>query len=591
MKKRKVSNSKVFDFRNSKKFKITTLSVILSLATSCVGLGLYSKYEKNRVKHENSYGYENVNPWNYFNVKSDDFVILDAGDHDTYGTLFLDKKIKKCVENDISVGIVINSDADTEEKIYNDVEYVKSILTNYKIDYPIYLNIDKIIENDNLNVDMKTKIIKNFLEKCHSNKIYVGIHGKDSNLCRVKQYCKIVDYDAFVIMDEGSDYVKYDGTYMLYKDGKKIISKANLATVIEDNDLNDSNRFLKDGKHVVQKDESILDISCKYGLSVNEILSFNDIKKDDIHEGMILRIPSLIDKSIPAINQEKVRLENPLLGCDISYAQGSDLDWKKLQENFEFIIVRVCQGTRLDSSFETNIKNCNYYNIPTGVYCFNDVRRNGLTDEDFRKQCEEQANFVIQNLSNKKIDYPVYLDIENVNGSLTDIYSKEDINILLDVWYEKILSSGYEPGLYTGMDAFKYITSWVDYDINEKFNTWIAGGKNYDQVRQYDECDMLPSEYTYQDQNYVADVRQVSQAGINGGAGNGEGRLDINYSYVDYTNQEIIKSDVDDPLFELKDYVQLPNQSQVGVLSGTLGGISLLATSAYFINRNKNKRK
>lgn len=578
--------------KNYLKIKLTSVVVLLSIIASGISLGVYNNYEKNRVKHENVYGYDDIQPWNIFKIKSDDFVILDAGDHNTKGTLFLDKKIEMCNQQDISVGFVVKSEATTLAEIYNDVELVKSVLTENKIDFPVYLNIDKIIENDDLDMDMKTKIIKSFLEKCQSNNIYVGIQGKDSNLCRVKKYCKIVDYDAFLIKESNSNEVLYDGNcnLVMEKDGK-IHSKSDLSIIISENKLNDSNNFYNDGKHIIGSGETILDVSCQYGMSVSEILSFNDLKKEDIKEGMTLRIPSLIDKSIPNITDEKVRLDNPLLGCDISYAQGTYLDWDELKENFEFVIVRVSQGTRLDTCFETNIKNCNYYNIPVGVYCFNDVKRNDLTDEDFRKQCEEQADFVIQSLSNKRIDYPVYLDIENVKGPLTDIYSKEDVKIMLDVWHNKMLASGYEPGVYTGMDGFKYITSWVDYDINEKFNTWIAGGVNYDQERNFDECDMLPSEYIYQDQAYTADVRQVSQAGLNGGATNDNGHLDINYSYVDYSKQDRGNNDVNDSLFGIKEFVQLPNASQIGILSGSLGGVSLLAASAYMLSRHKNKAK
>jgi len=591
--RRKVVNAKKLNKQNKNYFKIklTSIAIIMTLVTTCTSLGLYEKYEKNRVKHENVYGYEDIQPWDVLKIKSDNFVILDAGDYNTMGTVFLDKKIEICNEKDISVGLVINSEADTLEKIYNDVELAKSIVLKHKIDYPVYLNIDKIIENDDLDMDMKTKIIKSFLQKCQSNNIYVGIQGKDSNLYRVKKFCEIVDYDAFLIKENESDLIKYDGNCTLVKelDGT-IHSKENLATIITDKNLNDANNFYNDGRHIVGKDETILDISCQYRMSVNELLSFNDIKKEDIKEGMTLRIPTLIDKSIPNINNEKTILEDPLLGCDISYAQGTNIDWNKMNENFEFVIARISQGTKLDNCFENNIKNCNYYNIPVGVYCFNDVKRNNLSDDDFRKECEEQADFVIQNLSNKRIDYPVYLDIENVNGPLNAIYSKEDINILLDVWYEKMLSNGYEPGLYTGMDAYKYISNWVDYNINDKFNTWIAGGTNYDEVRQFDEVDVLPNEYNYQNKTYNANIRQVSQAGINAGAGNGLGHLDINYSYVDYSNMDKGNNDPNDSLFGIKEFTQLPNATQVGILAGTGGGASLLLASAILIARNKKRK-
>lgn len=589
--RRKVINSKKVNVKNNLKYKVAALAVILGITTTCLSLGIYQSNENNRVKHENSFGYEDVNPWDYFKVKSDDFVILNAGDHNSFGTMFLDKKIQMCEKTDVSVGLVIMSEADCEEEIYNDVEHVKAILSKHNIDYPIYLNIDKIIENDNLNIDMKTKLIKNFLEKCQSNNIYVGIHGKDSNLCRVKKYCKIVDYDAFVIRDEGKEEIKYDGNYTLYKDGKKIISKSNLANIIEEKNLNESSRFLKDGKHIVKKDETILDISCNYGLSVNEILSFNDLKKDDIHEGMVLRIPSILDKSIPGINLEKEKLSIPLRGCDLSYCQSTNMDWNKLSNNFDYIIVRVSQGKKLDSCFENNIYNCNLNNIPVGIYCFNDVRRNNRSDDEFRKDLEEQANFVIQNLNNKRIDYPVYLDIETLyqGETIFDAYSKEDINIMLDVWYEKMLSVGYEPGLYVNREGYWYITNSVDYDISENFNTWIAGGEQFNQEKSLENVTAPSISYEYKGNMYSPDMQQVSQFALNSGAGNGNGHLDINYSYVDYEKQNKLYNNTD-PLFNIKDWTQLPTLEQTAVIGGAgLGTIMLLGASGYLLVRKKRK--
>lgn len=589
--RRKVVESKKVNVKKHIKFKVATLAVILSMTTICVGNGLYERYENNRVKHENAYGYENITPFDYYKVKSDDFVVLNAGDHNTIGTLFLDKKIQACNKDDISVGLVVMSEAKNEEDIYNDVEHIKGILTKNSVNYPVYLNVDKIIENDSLNVEMKTKIIKNFLEKCQSNNIYVGIHGKDSNLCRVKKYCKIVDYDAFVIPDNNSNEIKYDGNYTLYKDGKKIVSKTNLATVIEERDFNDSNRFIKDGKHIVQKDESILDISCNYGLSVNEILSFNDLKKEDIHEGMTLRIPSVLDRSIPGINDEKVKLDVPLRGCDISYCQSTNMDWNKLSENFDYVIIRVSQGKNLDVCFENNIYNCNMYNIPVGVYCFNDVRRNGRSDELFRKELEEQADFVISKLNNKNLVYPVYLDIETLykGETIFDAYPKEDIKIMLDVWAEKMLNVGYEPGLYVNREGFWHITNSVDYDISEKFHTWVAGGEQFNQEKDLTDVKIPNDSYEYKNQTYSPDMQQVTQFAKNSGAGNGQGHLDINYSYVDYENIERLQNNAD-ALFDIKEFNQFPTLEQTALIGGvSAGSLFLLGGAGYLIARRKIK--
>ena len=78
---------------------------------------------------------------------------------------FQNKKVKYCNKNDISLGIVISSDAVCENEIYDDVELVKQIISNYTVDMPVYLNIDKIIENTSINVEQKKKIDFRFFGK------------------------------------------------------------------------------------------------------------------------------------------------------------------------------------------------------------------------------------------------------------------------------------------------------------------------------------------------------------------------------------------------------------------------------------------
>ena len=152
------------------KFKINPaipLAILIAAATG-TGVSFHLNQEKlstgDLVPHE--IGHDNINPYFNLNVKSTDFVLLDAGSSKNLATFLFDQKIKYCNEKGIACGLIINSTAEKDYEIYNDVEYVKSILAKYEISCPVYLNIKSIIKSKKLNNDEKEKLINIFLEMC-----------------------------------------------------------------------------------------------------------------------------------------------------------------------------------------------------------------------------------------------------------------------------------------------------------------------------------------------------------------------------------------------------------------------------------------
>ena len=243
------------------------------------------------------------------------------------------------------------------------------------------------------------------------------MYGTDTNLTRVREYCGIKDLDAYLEMDK--EEVTYQGSYNVYKDLNGVIrSKQNLAEIITEAGLNQEEKFANDGSYFFKAGDDLTDIALKYGMSVNELLKFNNLSKKDVVAGTKLRIPSIIDATIPLESSQLERLDTPIRGADISYAQGSKIDWDKMEDNFEFLILRVSQGTDLDDTFEENARNANLHDIPIGVYCFNNYT-NKNTDgwDDFVRKQVNQADFVMDSLKNKKIEYPVYFDLEDVKPS------------------------------------------------------------------------------------------------------------------------------------------------------------------------------
>ena len=487
--------------------------------------------------HEENYleGHEDfiITEWN---LDDNDFVILDIGDHDTVETIDQENKIQLCNENDISLGIIISSDAQNEADIYNDVEYVKGIVSKYDINLPVYLNIDTIIENDELNLEMKTKLITDFLEKCYINRINVGIHGTDTNLCRLKQHCNITGYSAYLVMDKRT--IRYDGEYKIIKDLDGNIKSKSLKDITTSETMNNSDNFQLDGLYILNTKDDITDISLTYGLSVEDLLAFNNITYEDLKPGLRLRIPSVIGGVYRTEMGNFRKPETPIRGADISYAQGDRIDWEEMAENFEFIIIRCSLGTQIDERYEENAASCSLYGIPIGIYCFNDFTNANCTNiEEFTEKQQEQADFVLELLKDKEITYPVYLDIEPPNNvDIKTLITEEQVEIMLDNWTTKIKNAGYIPGLYCNQSTYQYLASCVDYELSDKMQIWIAGGEQYTGETISIDIDMIQPSVVLE-KDYGATIAQSTDSAINGGAGNHRGHLDVNFSTVDYSEQ------------------------------------------------------
>jgi len=558
------------------KKRAAALAVAAGLAFSSIGVVVADLiYDKNsEVRQENEIGKENINPFFSYKVNEKDFVLLDVGDHNSIGTRFQDKKMTLCNNQDISLGIIVNTNSKTENQIYDDVEYVKGLVRDYDIDFPVYLNIDDIILDDNLEPVMKTKLIKDFLEKCSSNNIYVGVAGTDKNLCRLKEHLGISGYDAYLIMDK--EVIEYDGTCNVVKDlDGEIISYVNLADAINKRELNSKEHFVQDGSFEVKDEDDLLDLSLRTGMSVSEICKFNNISKREVVKyGAVLRVPTQTNTgNIGTIN--KIEVDDYIRGCDMSEFQGTNQNWDKLKENFDFIILRSNQGTDVDSCFEENAKNCNIYNIPMGVYCYNNYYlENCSGKEDFIKKQNNQVKCTLDLLKNKNVEFPVYLDIEAYNGmSMEEYLSPEYVRVMLDIWKANVEEAGYMPGIYCNQYGYNYLSSCVDYDLSSEFEVWIAGGDQYVASKKDLPFEtIVPSKVL---DNEGVSMAQSTDSAVGAGAGNGKGHLDINFSKVDY---EFVPSSE----FEIKDFNRIDYAA--------IGGGCLIGYGGLIALKRRNKK-
>lgn len=199
-------------------------------------------------------------------------------------------------------------------------------------------------------------------------------------------------------------------------------------------------------------------------------------------------------------------------GIDISEHNGN-VDMEKLKsDGIEFAILRLGYGknqNQIDKKFKVNYENAIKNNIPVGIYLYSYA-----TNID---DAEKEAELVLNNIKGLKIEYPIFIDMEDADEykAKRNVTNETCINICEKFCLE-IESAGYYTGIYANLD-------WLNNKINSsklnRFDKWIA--------QWNDKC-------TYKSKYGM--WQYTSQGQINGISGN----VDLNYAIYDYL--EIIRN-------------------------------------------------
>ena len=195
-------------------------------------------------------------------------------------------------------------------------------------------------------------------------------------------------------------------------------------------------------------------------------------------------------------------------GIDVSEFQGS-IDWNKVKkEGVEFAILKLANiydydANYKDSKFDTNYKNAKAQGIKVGAYIYNycnsvDTLNKGL-------------KWAIEKLDKKKLDLPIYLDMEDKDIQGETI---ESLTNQCNEFAKYIKNEGYQAGIYANVNWLK--NELDPSNFNKELSVWVA--------QYYKEC-----QYTGK-----YDIWQYSSSGkVSGISGN----CDMNYLY----NEDIIK--------------------------------------------------
>lgn len=210
-----------------------------------------------------------------------------------------------------------------------------------------------------------------------------------------------------------------------------------------------------------------------------------------------------------------------LCGVDVSVYNGA-ADWRALKDQgVDFVIMR-CFDVRPDSRFDEYYEGALMAGLTVGAYVY--------MEKTTVEGAKEEARSVIEFLRGRKLDFPLYLDVEEMSILRQ---SKKNVTDMIRAELDIFKAAGYQTGLYISAANYTYC---VDISRMEGESIWLAKwvtGSDYN--RKYF-GDLDP--YSEKKPQY-ADIWQWTS--------NGDARyykftenfvtrnLDLNYCYTDYS--------------------------------------------------------
>lgn len=145
-------------------------------------------------------------------------------------------------------------------------------------------------------------------------------------------------------------------------------------------------------------------------------------------------------------------------GIDISEFQ-QNVDYLKLKaEGIDFAIVRIGYGRYYkDIEFEEHYAGLKRAGIKVGDYLYSYANT--------IEKAKEEAEFCLKILENRKLDLPVFYDVED------DYLDKEIITETCKVFCETIEKAGYTAGVYASLYWFN---NFIKVDELLKYKIWLA---------------------------------------------------------------------------------------------------------------------
>lgn len=253
--------------------------------------------------------------------------------------------------------------------------------------------------------------------------------------------------------------------------------------------------------------------------SAGEVVTINDSVMGDIEiqaakgaEINTYTADNLVtdDNGIPAYYEDGKKISH--LGIDLSEYQG-DIDYEAVKNaGVEFVMLRIGGqfygdkgGLYEDGSFDTNYEKAKAAGLKVGAYFFSQA----ISAEDAAKE----ANFTIEKLGDRSLDYPIGFDWENIQEeeARTDNITGDQLTDIAESFCDTVTNAGYKAIVYSNTSQMLIM---YDFETMKDYDFWLADYREF------------PTMY------YKFDMWQYTKEGKIDGV---EGTVDMNISFTDFS--------------------------------------------------------
>ena len=135
--------------------------------------------------------------------------------------------------------------------------------------------------------------------------------------------------------------------------------------------------------------------------------------------------------------------------------------WDTLKKEVQFVILRAGLGQgKSDAVYEDYYKKCKKYGLLVGAYWY----AKATTVEAARRE----ANYFLEKLEGKQLEYPVYYDVEE--QSIFDT-GKQNVSNMLKEFCTILEKKKYYCGVYSSRS---FLENYFTEEVLDRFDIWMA---------------------------------------------------------------------------------------------------------------------